>query len=106
MTVVQDNKSTILISLTEAGVDIVAHTFCRRIRVQENTTSALGPTTDMTMQEPKGADSVIVWKGTPAVFTAAGGPNGSFYPGQVVGFVQTAAGGGTVQGAQIEDQLI
>ena len=101
-----DNKSTILISLTEAGVDIIAHTFCRRIRVQENYTAAAGPTTDLSMQEPKGADSVIVLQGTPAVFTAAGGPNGSFYPGQIVGIVQTAAGGGTVQGQQIEDQVI
>jgi len=102
----QDNKSTIILSLTEAGVDIVAHTFCRRIRVQENYTSAAGPTTDMSMQEPPGADSVIILQGTPAVFTAAGGPNGSFYPGQHVGVVATAAGGGTVEGQQIEDQLI
>jgi hypothetical protein len=102
----QDNKSTVLISLTEAGVNITAHTFCRRIRVQENYTSAAGATTDLAMQEPKGADDVIVQEGTPAVFTAPGGPNGSFYPGQIVGVVKTAAGGGTVQGQQIEDQLV
>ena len=102
----QDNKSTIIISLTEAGVDIIAHTFCRRIRVQENYTSTAGPTTDLSMQEPPGADSIIIMKGTPAVFTAAGGPNGSFYPGQHVGVVKTAVGAGTVEGQQIEDQLI
>lgn len=102
-----DNKATRIISLTEAGVDIIAHTFCRRVRVQENVSSAAGPTTDLAQQMPKGADSVIVWKGNPAVFTGGGaGPNGAYYPGQVVGTVATASGGGTVEGQQIEDQLI
>ena len=102
----QDNKSTRIISITEAGVDIIVHTYCRRIRVQENYTSAAGATTDLTQQAPKGADDVIVLKGTPAIFTAPGGPDGSFYPGQVAGVVKSAAGGGTVSGAQIEDELI
>lgn len=101
-----DNKATRIISLTEAGVDIIAHTFCRRVRVQENYDSTTGPTTDLSMQMPKGADSVIVLKGTPAVFTGGDGPNGSFYPGQVVGVVATAAEGGEVEGQQIEDNLI
>lgn len=107
MAVVQDNKATRIISIPEAGVDIVAHTYCRRVRVQENFSSSGGPTTDLSMAEPKGATAVIVLKGTPAVFTGGGsGPNGSFYPGQVVGRVASASGGGTVAGQQIEDQLV
>ena len=102
----QDNKATRIVSITEAGLDVIAHTFCRRIRVQENYASAAGATTDLTQQEPKGADAVIVLKGTPAVFTAPGGPGGSYYPGQIAGVVKSAAGGGTVEGAQIEDELI
>jgi hypothetical protein len=106
MAVIQDGKYTRIISLTEMGVEIVAHNFCRRVLVQENYDSATGATTDLAMEAPVGADAVIVLKGVPAIFTAAGGPNGQYTPGTIVGKVYTAAGGGTVEGQQIESQLI
>lgn len=106
MAVIQDGKATRTISIPEAGVDIVAHTFCRRVTVQENYASSAGATTDLTMAMPKGATAVIVLKGTPAIFSYGGGSNGGYTPGTVVGRVATAAGGGTVTGAQIESQLV
>jgi hypothetical protein len=105
MTDVQDNKSTRIISLTAAGTQIIAHGYHKRILIQENYTSAAGATTDLGKQAPTGADEVIVLKGTPAVFTAHG-PNGSFYPGQVVGLVSVLDVAGPVEGAQTEDDEI
>lgn len=104
MSVVQDGKATRLITITSAGVEIIAHGSHRRIRVQENYTSAAGATTDLAQQEPVGADDVIVLSGTPAIFTAHG-PNGSFYPGQIVGLVK-CSDVASVEGQQIEDDLI
>lgn len=105
MAVVQDNLSTRIISLTAAGTPIVAHTFCRRIRVEENSASAVGPTSDLGQTAPVGADEVIVWKGVPCVFTAAG-VNGAFSPGEIVGVVTLLDVAGPVEGKQIEDQLV
>lgn len=90
------------LNLTEAGVDIIANTFCRYIKVQENSDSAHAATTDLLMAQPKGAPQIRVPKGTPCIFTPLDG--GSFYPGQLVSTVLTASGGGTVGGAQIEQQ--
>jgi hypothetical protein len=99
-----NGKATSIISILQAGTDIVTNTRCRRVRVQENFTSDDGATTDLTMEEPKGADAVIVLKGTVAVFTAPG-PNGAFEPGQTVGVVACSVTG-PVEGQQIEDQLV
>lgn len=104
MSVVEDNKSTRLVTATTAGVQILAHSHCRRIRVGENFASADGPTTDLGQTAPVGATEVIIPKGTPCVFTAAG-VNGAFYPGQVVGLV-TSLDVAEVECQQIEDQLI
>jgi len=104
MAVIQDNISTRTILLTSAGVNIIAHMPCRRIRVQEDYTSAVGATTDLGMTAPVGGGQVIVLKGTPAVFTASG-PNGAFTPGQIVGIVATLDVA-EVEGQQIEDQII
>ena len=105
MAVVQDNISTRIVSITATGTSIVAHSHCRRIRVQENYTSAIGPTTDLGQTAPAGGGEVIILKGVPAVFTAAG-VNGAFYPGEVVGVVRVLDVVGPVEGQQIEDQLI
>ena len=105
MAVVQDGKSTIIVSLTAAGTQIVSHGYRRRIRVQENYTSTAGATTDLGVQAPVGSDQIIIGKGTPAVFTAHG-PNGSFYPGQIVGLVKVLDVAGPVEGQQIEDDEI
>lgn len=106
MSVTADGKSTRIISLlATTGTEIVAHTRCRRIRVQENYTSGGGGTTDLAMQAPVGADDVIILKGNPAVFTAPG-PNGAFDPGTIVGKVTVLDVAGPVEGQQIEDQLI
>lgn len=72
MAVVQDNKSTRIIFITHTGTNITAHTFCRRIRVQENYTSAAGATSDLTQKAPVGGEAVIILKGTPAVFHGCG----------------------------------
>lgn len=104
MSVVEDNKSTRIISITHTGTQIIAHGYHKRILVQENYTSAAGATTDLFKQAPVGAGSVIVLKGTPAIFTAHG-PNGSFYPGEVVGLVGCDAAG-PVEGQQTEDDQI
>lgn len=105
MTNVDDGKNTRIIAITAAGTEIIAHRRCRRIRVQENYTSAIGPTTDLGMEEPEGADEVIILKGTPAVFTAPG-PNGAYHPGTIVGVVACLDVAGPVEGQQIEDQVI
>jgi len=105
MAVVQDNASTRIISLTAAGTSIIAHGYHKRILVQENYTSAAGPTTDLGKQAPTGAGQVIVLKGTPAVFTAHG-PNGSFYPGEIVGLLKVLDVAGPVEGQQTEDDEI
>lgn len=104
MSVVQDNKSTNLISVVDT--EIVAHTYCRRIRVQENYTSGAGATTDLGQTAPVGADEVIILKGNPCVFTAGGGPNGCFSPGQIVGAVRVLDIAGPLECQQIEDQLV
>lgn len=100
-----DGKATILVSIAAVATSIVTHTRCRRVRVQENYTSLAGATSDLGMQEPKGADEVIILKGTPAVFTAPG-PNGSFEPGQTIGTVRVRDVAGPVSCQQIEDQLV
>ncbi|SRR6266478_4063813 len=106
MAVVEDNKSTRIISLlATTGTQIIAHGYHKRILVQENYTSATGATTDLAKQAPIGADNVIVPMGTPAIFTAHG-PNGSFYPGEVVGLVTVLDVAGPVEGAQTEDDEI
>lgn len=108
MSVVQDNKATRVISVVAAagGTNVVAHSFCRRITVGENVTSAAGATTDTGMTAPIGGEQIIVLKGTPCIFTAAGGPNGCFSPGQIVGAVQILDVAGPVDYYQIEDQTI
>lgn len=105
MAVVQDGKLTRIISLTATGTSIIAHGYHRRILVQENYTSAIGPTTDLGKEAPVGADEVIVLKGNPAIFTAHG-PLGSFYPGQIVGQVRVLDVAGPVEGQQTEDDEI
>lgn len=106
MTDVQDGAATRLVTIPEnVSLDIVAHTFCRRVRVQENYTSDAGATTDLLMAIPSGADQVLILKGTPAVFTAPG-PNGSYSPGTVVGSVQSTTADAELECQQIEDQLI
>jgi hypothetical protein len=108
MAVVQDNKSTRTVSIAATATNIIAHSFCRRILVGENFTSAAGPTTDLAQKAPAGASvtEIIVLKGTPAVFTAAGGPNGQYTPGQIVGSVRVLDVAGPVTCQQIENQLI
>lgn len=106
MAVVQDGISTRIVSLTAAGTEIKAHNFCRRIRVQENYTSAAGPTTDLAQKAPAGGGYIIMLKGTQCVFTAGGGPNGCFSPDEVVGYVKVLDVAGPVEGQQIEDQLV
>lgn len=100
-----NGKATSIVAIADEPTEIITNTRCRRVRVQENYTSAAGATTDLTMAEPEGADGVIILKGTPAVFTAPG-PNGSFEPGQVVGTVAVNDVEGPVNCQQIEDQII
>jgi hypothetical protein len=105
MAVIEDNKSTRIVSLTAAGTQIIAHGYHKRILVQENYTSTAGATTDLGKQAPEGAGQIIVLKGTPAMFTAHG-PNGSFYPGEIVGLVKVLDVAGPVEGQQTEDDEI
>jgi len=100
-----DGKNTRIISITAAGTTIISNGSHKRIRIQENFDSATGPTTDLGMQAPPGADEIIISSGTPAVFTAHG-PNGSFYPGQKVGVVACLDVAGPIEGQQIEDDEI
>lgn len=102
----QDNISTRVISITAAGTPIVAHTFCRRIKVQQNYTSAVGPTSDLGQTAPVGGGTIIILSGTVAVFTAAGGPNGCYSPGDIAGTVSCLDVAGPIAGQQIEDQLV
>lgn len=104
MSTVQDNKSTRIISITNAGTNIIAHLYCRRIWVQENYDSVTPPTSDLTQKAPAGATAIKISKGTPAIFTAPG-PNGAFTPGQIVGVVACTVAG-PIEGQQREDQLV
>ena len=108
MSVVQDGKSTRIISVVAAagGTNVVAHSFCRRIVVTENFASADGATTDTGQVEPLGADEIIVPKGVPVIFTYAGGSNGQYTPGQIVGSVRVLDVEGPVNYQQVENQLI
>ena len=104
--VVQDNVSTRTLSVAATATNVVAHTFCRRIMIQENFTSAAGPTTDFAQKAPAGAPTeIIILKGTQALFTYGGGSNGGFYPGQTVGSIRVLDVAGPVTFQQREDQL-
>lgn len=77
--------------------NVVARSYCRRIEIRENYNSQNPPTADLQQFKPAGSSTpAAVSKGTSAIFTTLT----TFYPGQVVGAVNTLAGSITV--AQIE----
>ena len=101
-----------LYSIDNAGpYAVIARTYCLRILVQENFNSTNPPTADLQQfgvisgAQPGGvpvASSVAgaIPKGTAAIFT-----KGSMYsPGEVAGFINTAAG--SIQVAQFESSQV
>ena len=91
-------------TIDQTGVDIKAHTRCRRITVREDYGSAVGATQDLAMSAPKGAGKITVLKGVNCVFTAPG-PNGAYEPGQIVGTVNVIANA-SITAQQLEQQQI
>lgn len=81
--------------------NVIARSYCKRIEVRENYNSSNPPTADLQQFNPAGSSTpAAVPKGTSAMFTTLG----TFYPGQVVGAVNTVSGSIAVaqfEGAEI-----
>jgi hypothetical protein len=84
------------------GYPVIAMTYCRRIRVQENYDIASPPTADLLrFSNVPGANPTRVPQGVAAVWDNG---DAHFYSGQIVGFILTVTGSITVQ--QIEGNMI
>lgn len=75
--------------------DVVARSYCKRIKIQEDFDSASPPTADLRQYIPANSGPVKVSKGTPAIYAAPG--ESHYYPFQVVGQIKTASGSIIVQ---------
>lgn len=84
--------STLAIDNTKE-YNIIAHSQCTRVQVQENFNSANPPTADLLQRFPAGTQQIAIAKGTPAVFTRSI----PWSQGDLVGTMQTASGSVTLQ---------
>lgn len=100
-----NGDQTGIYTIDHNGVEIVAHTRCRRIVVRENYDSATGASQDLEYQAPVGAAYVTQLKGVPIPFTAPG-PDGAYYPGQKVGKIRTLTPATSISAQQVENQEI
>lgn len=79
---------------------VTAQTYCRRIAVQENYDSDNPPTANLQQFNPDQSGPILVVLGSPAIFSACG--DSRFYPGQIVGYINTVSGSITVAQAEGE----